>query len=159
MTFPLFKRWYYNATGLTSTGRKSNNGESYQLNSNTPNSGSQPLSRSKNARNYPHPLSLPNDTAWGSDDAIMTVNVDGKKDGMGKSSYKSSKDSLDLVRAEVGLANPQNTSNVISETRLSDEAMKLSDIVVTREWGVTEAYDQEREQNQEGHLGSKEHRT
>jgi hypothetical protein len=157
MTFPLFKRWYYNATGLTSSGQKSNQGQSYQLNSNTPKSGSQP--RSKNARNYQHPLSLPNDTAWGSDEAIMTVNANGKKDEMGKSSYKSSSGSLDIVREIVGLENPQNTSNVVSKAGLGGDSTKMSDIVITREWGVTEVYEQGSGKRRESQMGSREPQT
>lgn len=89
----------------------------------------------------------------------MTVNPDGKKDEMGKSSYKSSDGSLDIVREIVGLENPQNTSNVISKAGLNGDSMKRSDIVVTREWGVTEAYEQERGKQREDHLGSREPRT
>lgn len=154
MTFPLFKRWFHNVTGLTSSGNKSNLAQDYPLESNPQKSGSQSQSRSKKTRNYLHPLSVPNDTAWGSDEAIMTVNSVDKKDGMGKSLDKSSKESLDMLRAEVGLTNPQNTSNVTSNAGLSGDATKLNNVVITQEWGVTEAYEQDGGKKQEKKVSS-----
>jgi len=84
----------------------------------------------------------------------MTVNSVDKKDGMGKSLDKSSKESLDMLRAEVGLTNPQNTSNVTSNAGLSGDATKLNNVVITQEWGVTEAYEQDGGKKQEKKVSS-----
>ncbi|KAH7042185.1 hypothetical protein B0J12DRAFT_720707 [Macrophomina phaseolina] len=62
MIFPLFKHWYHCARDQ-STKKSSSLGRSYPL-------GSNPQSRSKNSRCL-HPLSLPSDTAWNSQEAII----------------------------------------------------------------------------------------
>ncbi|KAF1968737.1 hypothetical protein BU23DRAFT_572133 [Bimuria novae-zelandiae CBS 107.79] len=84
MVFPLFKRWIYAATGMVSSHRKSSKSAFYPLDSVNKNgerkhtgasSGGQ--SCSKRSRGFQHPLSMPNDTAWGSDEANVTVKKDG----------------------------------------------------------------------------------
>ncbi|KAF2790144.1 hypothetical protein K505DRAFT_283155, partial [Melanomma pulvis-pyrius CBS 109.77] len=148
MVFPLFKRWFYSISGLTSSGFKSNNANSYPLESNNKNSkgytpsGSQAHSRSKKGRNFQHPLSIPNDTAWGSDEAIVKVEQDGKKvvvGEMGKTAgSEGSNESLETVREEVVGAKSHNTVDITSQAGKGVHTFGQGDIVMTREWGISE---------------------
>ncbi|KAI9872230.1 MAG: hypothetical protein M1830_001881, partial [Pleopsidium flavum] len=63
MVYPLFQRWYRKIRGQDT--KSSSVDPSYRLDSN-PRTG-----RSKKSKNFQHPLSIPNDTAWGSDEAIV----------------------------------------------------------------------------------------
>ncbi|KAF2679284.1 hypothetical protein K458DRAFT_346923 [Lentithecium fluviatile CBS 122367] len=151
MVFPLFKRWFYAATNLTSSGFRSNTpGQSYPLDSNIKRtgggnsharSGSNPLS-GRHKKNYQHPLSIPNDTAWGSDEHIVhTGEGEGKKDGAWdkKVGDKSSNESLSTVREEVGMTVPKRTAAMPKK----GSGNGLNDIVMTREWEVSETYEQD----------------
>lgn len=66
MVFPLFQNLYRRARGQSA--KDSSAERSYPLNSNP---GGKTTGRSKRSK-YPHPLTMPNETAWGSDEAIVT---------------------------------------------------------------------------------------
>ncbi|PVH92997.1 hypothetical protein DM02DRAFT_252867 [Periconia macrospinosa] len=108
MVFPLFRRWLRKARGLGTHG--SNSHDSYPLGANANRYHGQNSSRSNTlsrprrpSHKFQHPLSIPNDTAWGSDDAIVVAEQGGKSVGEDQSSAastsglnsKMSKDGLD----------------------------------------------------------------
>lgn len=66
MVYPLFQRWYHGITGTCS--KASSSGSNIKL-----SSGVSSSKKSKRGKPFQHPLSIPNDTAWGSDEAIVTV--------------------------------------------------------------------------------------
>lgn len=80
MVFPLLKRQSFAAMGIVPTDRKDSKG-SFPLNhlSNSKERKStveRSHTRSRKRSCVLHPLSIPNDTAWGSDDAIVTLDKD-----------------------------------------------------------------------------------
>lgn len=129
MVFPLLKRWSNAALGIASSHHKSSTGGSYPLpdyDSKQKSMGSSRF-RSKRHGGFRHPLSIPNDTAWGSDEAIVTVDGDGKKDG-----GKGSNEELQVVveEQEVGFAKDRGSKS----DRLGGGP---GGIVKTREWQVS----------------------
>ena len=66
MVYPLFQRWYARLRG-DMTKNSSSRIASYPLDSH-PQSGNP-----KRFKNFQHPLSIPNETGWGSDEAIVTT--------------------------------------------------------------------------------------
>jgi hypothetical protein len=153
MVFPLFKRWMYAATSMSSsnfTGDKQ--GHSYPLDSNVKNSGTGGTSRSHkrggsiplsgfHKKNYPHPLSIPNDTAWGSDEHIVQIDDDGKswkevEDRKSGITGKSSNETLGTLKEEAGVAIPPKTAAVSQKSGKGG----FNDIVMTREWQVIEEH-------------------
>ncbi|KAF2708822.1 hypothetical protein K504DRAFT_380567 [Pleomassaria siparia CBS 279.74] len=168
MIFPLFKRWFYSVSGMTSSGFRSDNAHSYPLKSNTKGSkvhirsGSQPHLRSKKEKKHQHPLSVPNDTAWGSDEAIVTVEQSGKKgamDAVGKvGGSKSSNDSLETVREEATNTSPNHTAtDTNSEVGKGAHTFGKGNIVMTREWEVSEGYEEYDRQKQNSPPGATRH--
>jgi hypothetical protein len=84
MVFPLLKRWSCAIIGIASSHHKFSMSGSFPLedhDSNQKSTGSSSKAKSAFAKRYGgfrHPLSIPNDTAWGSDEAIVTVEGEGK---------------------------------------------------------------------------------
>lgn len=156
MIFPLFKRWFYATTGMMSSYRKSSKTATYQLDSvnkageSKTEASSGIRSSNKKSRNYQHPLSIPNDTAWGSDEAIVTVNKDGEttinKD-------KSSETSLDTIH-EVGLKDLRDRNSKTIRKNSHDPG--FGEIVMTREWDIRETREQERAHAEDARMGYNE---
>ncbi|KAF3003712.1 hypothetical protein E8E13_009128 [Curvularia kusanoi] len=139
MIFPLFKRWAYAATGIVSSNRQSDKAATYPLDSqNQLTTSKQTVASSglrsskKKSRGFQHPLSIPNDTAWGSDEAIVTIRDDGTT-AVGQD--KISGGSLDTVceTSVVGFTRGGGRKN-------SPEP-GLGEIVMTREWDIRETHE------------------
>lgn len=157
MIFPLFKRWFYAATGMVSSHRKNSKEATYPLDSVNKTGGSKRTGASsglrsgnKKSRGFQHPLSLPNDTAWGSDEAIVTVN----KNGETTIKDKASETSLDTLQ-EVNTKGYTRDRNLRTSRRNSQDP-GFGDIVMTREWDITETHEQERTNVEYARMGYKE---
>jgi hypothetical protein len=119
MVFPLLKRWMYAATGMASSSHKGSGRVSFPLhgydNSGTKSGGSRSRKRSAAVQ---HPLSIPNDTAWASDEAIVMVGKYGVLDG--------------------GLEGRGDEHGVKAVVERAEGSKVVGrDIVMTREWKVS----------------------
>ncbi|KAI8932357.1 hypothetical protein NX059_010549 [Plenodomus lindquistii] len=138
MIFPLFKRWSYAAMGIASTSRKNSKG-SFPLNdlSRTKENRrtmEQSHERSAKRSRMLHPLSIPNDTAWGSDEAIITAEKDADNVIMDK------KDGI----AALGVIPESSVGSFASERRSQTRAKQSSSlapnkILMVREWSTIES--------------------
>jgi hypothetical protein len=143
MMFPLFKRWFYAATGVMSSHHQSTKEASYPHDSQTKKrqskytGGSSGLqSGNKKSRNFQHPLSIPNDTAWGSDEAIVTMKNSTNTTVQDKTSETTlaaayELDDLDFVR-------DRNTNGGVE----NGHEQGLGAIMMTREWNIKETHEQ-----------------
>ncbi len=145
MIFPLFKRWFYVGTSIVSSYRKSSKAATYPLDT-VPKNNHDEQKRvcydlkinSRKNRGFQHPLSIPNDTAWGSDEAIITVNKDGSSTTiMDKSS-----------EASVDMGDEQTATSFTGRQELNSDKRHgrdrgLGDIVMTREWDLSETHEQD----------------
>lgn len=155
MIFPLFKRWFYAATGMVSSHRKSSKAATYPLDSVNRAEGSKQTGASsglrsgnKRSRGFQHPLSIPNDTAWGSDEAIVTVNKDG---GATTIKDKSSETSLETICEAGTKAFARDRNSKTSRKNSHDPG--LGEIVMTREWDIRETHEQERTDAEGSRMG------
>jgi hypothetical protein len=74
-----------------------------------------------------------------------------KKDG-GKAGDKSSIESLETVREHVGMSVPQRTASVPTKKA---SGHNFNDIIMTREWELSEAYGQDGDKQRHGsYLGA-----
>lgn len=140
MVFPLLKSWSCTILGIVSSHHKSSASGSYSLHEYDKSAGSGLKSigsatvRSggrKKSRGFQHPLSIPNDTAWGSDEAIVTKEQDGKKSDQGKLSEESRLTAL----PEHGVGSSRQAGSR-ANGRLSSARLGPGEIVMTREWQV-----------------------
>lgn len=153
----MFKRWFYAATGMVSSHRKSSKAATYPLDSvyktgeGKTRTSSGLRSSNKKSRNYQHPLSIPNDTAWGSDEAIVTVNKDGEATTI---KDKSSETSLDMIHeaGTKGFAKDRNSRT----SRKNSHDPGFGEIVMTREWDIRESHEQEHVDAEDTRMGYKE---
>jgi hypothetical protein len=86
----------------------------------------------KKSKGFQHPLSIPNDTAWGSDEAIVTRDQDGMK-STGSQRTRSQESGLTALpeREEiVGYTVSRGNDG------LSSGAMGPGEIFMTRQWQV-----------------------
>ena len=155
MIFPLFKRWFYAATGVVSSHRQSTKEASYPQNSQTKRrqskhtgSSSGLQSGNKKSRNFQHPLSIPNDTAWGSDEAIVTMKNSPNVVVQDKTSETTlaaayELDDLDFVVRE------RNTNGGAENS----QEQGLGAIMMTREWNIKESHEQVRPHSRDGRMG------
>lgn len=95
-----------------------------------------------------HPLSIPNDTAWGSDDAIVTVDHDGDK---GTGVRKSSMDGL-RVFPDVNGVSYANERHF--QAGLRGDSLSLGDILMVREWRTVEGHADPDLESREVHVES-----
>ena len=158
MIFPRFKHWFYVATGMVSSHRKSSKGATYPLDSfnrigESKQTGASSGLRSSNkrSRGFQHLLSIPNDAAWGSDKAIVTVNKEG---GTTTIKDKSSEASLDTVYEESGTDFASNRNPQSGRKGSHDPG--LGAIVMTREWDISETWKHERTNSEHTCIGYKE---
>jgi len=105
-------------------------------------------SHNKKSRGFQHPLSIPNDTAWGSDEAIVTIDKDG---GVTKTKSKSSEPSLDTLHEES--SNPFASNRDSKAERKVSHDPGLGEIVMTREWDISETREQTHADFEEAHMG------
>lgn len=140
MVFPLLKSWSCTVLGIVSSHHKSSASGSYPLRDYDKSTGSGLKSigsatvRSggrKKSRGFQHPLSIPNDTAWGSDEAIVTKDQDGNKSGQGNPSQESGLTAL----PEHGVV-PSRQGGSRAHGRVSSGGLGPGEIVMTREWQV-----------------------
>ncbi|CAN9176266.1 unnamed protein product [Alternaria alternata] len=158
MVFPLFKRWFYAATGMVSSHRKSSKAATYPLDSMNKNGESKQTEASsggrsgnKRSRGFQHPLSIPNDTAWGSDEAIVTVKKDGTTTTIKDESRETSLDTVREVSAN-GFAKDRNSKT----SRKNSRDPGLGEIMMTREWDIKETHEQNRADCEDTPMGYKE---
>ncbi|KAH7406988.1 hypothetical protein DE146DRAFT_778586 [Phaeosphaeria sp. MPI-PUGE-AT-0046c] len=85
----------------------------------------------KRSRGFQHPLSIPNDTAWGSDEAIVTRDQGGNKFSQGLQSYDAGLTAL----PEHGVGTSSHAGSK-ANGRISGVGMGPGEIVMTREWQV-----------------------
>lgn len=155
MVFPLVKRWFYAATGMVSSHRKSSKAASYPLDSinkvdqsKQTGASSGTRSHNKRSRGFQHPLSIPNDTAWGSDEAIVTVNKDG---GTTTTKDKSSDASLETLHEENSTPYANNRGS--KTVKKGSHDLGLGNIMMTREWDISETHEQRRADAGTLHMG------
>ena len=135
MVFPLFKRWSSTALGIVST-RKTSKSGSYRLDDLTESSGIKRKNLTDHVRGdrkkkrVVHPLSIPNETAWGSDEAI--VKEEGKGAGEERREVEQEARKNDSVGAGV-----RRSHTVKKEV----EDLAHGDILMTREWQLSERYE------------------
>jgi hypothetical protein len=140
MVFPLLKRWTYTTIGLASMDHNCCTAGSYPLGeidkSKTGNSGS--IARSGEGKRkdsmFRHPLSIPNDTAWGSDEAIVKTE---------ESAMRSEDGSLQARTPPEGDRGvfPRDTGSKSGGSTHGNgiaRGVGCGDIVMTREWKVSE---------------------
>lgn len=143
MVFPLLKSWSCTVLGIVSSHTKSSAAASgsYPLHDYDKSTGSALKSigfatvRSggrKKSKAFQHPLSIPNDTAWGSDEAIVTKDQDGIKSAgsQGTRSQESGLTALPEREEIVGYTASRGNG------RLSGGGVGPGEIVMTREWQV-----------------------
>jgi hypothetical protein len=78
MFFPLPKRWLYDITNMTSSSQQNS---SYPLAEiDTKRTGGSSTKKSRKGSNTVYPLSIPNNTAWGNDEAIVVTSGEVEKE-------------------------------------------------------------------------------
>ncbi|KAF2852522.1 hypothetical protein T440DRAFT_526005 [Plenodomus tracheiphilus IPT5] len=127
MVFPLLRRWSIVAIGIVSTSRKDKKSRGSRRTA----EGSHEKSGKKHR--VLHPLSIPNDTAWGSDDAIVTVD---------KNADDVMQDTQDGIVA-LGVIPEASAESFASERRSQTEGKRSStllpgEILMVKEWTTSE---------------------
>lgn len=151
MVFPLLKRWSYAAAGVVSTQRKDDKGSWPLAIVSKDGSSKRTAERSHVGSGFrknraQHPLSIPNDTAWGSDEAIVTLGHDGEQD------ISKKKGTVDVLQVM-----PEADGTLYAEEeRLPAEprANRISpgDILMVQEWRTIEGRADPELESHEAHV-------
>jgi hypothetical protein len=135
MVFPLLKRWVYASTSIESS--KGSAGASFPLHDFDVSAGSKLKSigsskmRSSSKKRIDailHPLSIPNDTAWGSDEAIVTMN---------KECATSRGDCEDVMETSMDQGTRFAVERGSKGIGKRESTVMGRDIMMTREWKVS----------------------
>jgi len=154
MVFPLLKRWSYAAFGIVSTQRKDSKG-SWPLGIVSKNGSSKRTAERSHVgsgfrkHRVQHPLSIPNDTAWGSDEAIVTVDHGGEQETDGA---KGSLDVLHVVPEASGASYAAKEGRLPAATR--GTSVSPGNILMVREWRTTEGHADPALESREVHVES-----
>lgn len=137
MVFPLVKRWSCAAMGIVSTTRKNSKGsfplDDFSKSRQSKRTVERSHERTSREHRIMHPLSIPNDTAWGSDDAIITVN---KETNENLQEDESGATALEVVSETSVESFAKERRSQMGGKRSS--SLSPGDILMVREWTTSE---------------------
>lgn len=136
MVYPLVKRWSNATRGIVSTSYKNSRLGSYRLDEIDQSNSMKSKSRSSHMRSdtnknrVVHQSSIPNDTAWGSDEAIVTLDNDDVRMRAGQKSTE--------LRPESHVAKSFAVDRRSQTGPKGGAGLVRGDILMTREWQLSE---------------------